>query len=53
MFENRMHAQINVTLSLCVAVTGGNKGLFYHYTIAIPGHGYGFGSLNTYDGIPT
>jgi hypothetical protein len=47
-----MHAQINVTLSLRVAVTGENKGRFYEYIIAIPHHGYVLGSLNTYDGFP-
>ena len=48
-----MHAQINVTLSLRVAVTGGNRGRFYDYIIAIHDHGYALGSLNTYDGLPT
>jgi hypothetical protein len=52
MFENRMHAQINVTLSLRVAVTEGNKGRFYDYIIAIRHHGYVLGSLNTFDGFP-
>lgn len=47
-----MHAQINVTLSLRVAVTEGNKGRFYDYIIAIRHHGYVLGSLNTFDGFP-